>query len=90
MMETLVGHSDRDEREIGLRQICISSESWGAEGITLQAEEFRSYFTSFRESAFRLETLPSYAVSHEDKHFAAFLEGAKEPPFIFEEWKRTH
>lgn len=40
---------------------------------------FSALFTSFTESAWRLETLPVYDVGYEREAFAAFLDGDKGP-----------
>jgi hypothetical protein len=44
----------------------------------LDSAEFAALFTSFRHTAYRLETLQQYGVGYEDRSFQAFLAG--EPP----------
>lgn len=44
------------------------------------APEFSEWFSRFRFSCFRLETLPCYAGSGEDASLAAFLAGGYPPP----------
>lgn len=41
----------------------------------LNDERFRKLFTSFTDSAWRLETLPVYDVAYERQAFTAFMEG---------------
>jgi hypothetical protein len=55
--------------------------------VQIGTEEFNDYFLSFKESAFRFETLPAYAVAHEDAHYAAYREGKTEPPFRYTNWE---
>src|SRR5215470_1382241 len=43
--------------------------------VRLTGEDFNDIFSSFERSAFRLETLPHYAVPIEAEAFAAFLAG---------------
>lgn len=42
---------------------------------SLSSPEFQRLFTSYKSSAFRLETLQVYAVSYEDKPFQDFMSG---------------
>ncbi len=44
----------------------------------LDSAEFAALFTSFRHTAYRLETLQQYGVGYEDQSFRTFLAG--EPP----------
>jgi hypothetical protein len=44
---------------------------------SLSSVEFQRLFSSYKSSAFRLETLQTYAVSYEDKPFQDFLAGKK-------------
>jgi len=41
----------------------------------LDDPQFHKYFTSFTDSAWRLETLDSYSVAYEDEAYEAFLKG---------------
>lgn len=58
-------------------------------GSKMSIDEFSAAFHTFDKSAFRLETLPTYTVSHEDKRFGAYRAGEKQPPFKAEKWKAT-
>lgn len=42
---------------------------------SLSSPDFQGLFSSYKSSAFRLETLQTYAVSYEDKPFQDFLAG---------------
>lgn len=44
---------------------------------SLSSSEFQGLFSSYKSSAFRLETLQTYAVSYENKPFQDFLAGKK-------------
>ena len=52
--------------------------------------EFWACFSDFRKSAFRLETLPAYAVDSEEDVYARFLNGDPEPPEgLWAEWLKS-
>lgn len=63
--------------------------SWKDRGRSIDAAEFSGYFQHFQNSAFRLEALAQYAVSHEDSHFGAYVAGEAVPPFKYTAWKET-
>lgn len=65
------------------------SEQWEKAGQRTPLEEFSPMFTTFRSSAFRLETLPEYAVFHEDVRYGAYRRGDKAPPILAQGWKNT-
>jgi hypothetical protein len=55
--------------------------------VLLGGEQWRSFFDSFESEAFRLETLPAYAVPEEDEEYARFqalgtLEIPDEDPWL--------
>lgn len=52
----------------------------------LTGEEFGGLFESFRESAFRLETLDAYMVSEEADEYRRFLAGDEFPKSADNEW----
>ena len=52
----------------------------------ISMEEFGQYFTDFKSSATRIETLPVYDVPHEKRDFAYYLTGAPLPPDRNAEW----
>lgn len=56
-------------------------------GVPIPPEELTGLFSKFEHSAFRFETLPSYAVAHEDAHYAAYREGKQQPPFRYANWE---
>lgn len=57
-----------------------SSARLGVTRLAPYAPEFSEWFSRFRFSCFRLETLPSYGGSGEDSSLAAFLAGGNPPP----------
>jgi hypothetical protein len=48
--------------------------------------QFERYFTDFRRSASRIETLPAYDVADEAKNFSIYLSGAPMPEERHVEW----
>jgi len=52
----------------------------------ISMEEFGRYFTDFKSSATRIETLPVYDAPHEKEDFAHYLTGAPLPPDRNAEW----
>ncbi len=54
--------------------------------VRLTDEQFARLFETFREEAFRLETLPRYSVPEELADFEAYLDGAPQPVQVDEEW----
>lgn len=77
----------KDKQSSGMEGLLVPTWEHCCRQISI--EEFSPMFHSFEKSAFRLETLPSYAVSHEDSHFQAYVRGDKTPPFIYSDWKAT-
>jgi len=55
----------------------------------LKPEDLGQLFKTFRHSAFRLETLPAYAVDEEAESFRAWKEGQPPPPWQLDrDWCR--
>jgi hypothetical protein len=47
--------------------------------VRLEGDGWREFFDSYEQSAFRLETLPVYAMADEEDEFRRFLAGEKPP-----------
>lgn len=56
-------------------------------GIPITEDEFAGMFSTFRESAFRLETREQYAITSERDAFARFLGGHPLPPSELDWWQ---
>ena len=55
----------------------------------MTSDDLGQLFASFRHSAFRLETLPAYAVDEETESFRAWKEGQPAPPWQLDrDWCR--
>ncbi|WP_242885369.1 DUF6879 family protein [Actinomadura litoris] len=52
-------------------------------------EQFGRFFTEFKSSATRIETLAAYSVQEERDNFAHYLSGSLLPPGRNEEWARN-
>jgi hypothetical protein len=54
--------------------------------IILSMNQFGQFFTDFKKSATRIETLPVYVVDDERENFELYISGAPLPPDRNEEW----
>jgi hypothetical protein len=62
----------------------FSVPRWGS--MIISMEEFGRYFTDFKSSATRIETLPVYDAPDEKDDFARYLTGVQPPPDRNAEW----
>ncbi|KNE82141.1 MULTISPECIES: DUF6879 family protein [Streptomyces] len=54
--------------------------------MTSSSSDFGELFDTFREEAFRLETLATYNIPRSERNLRAFLAGEAQPPDYNEEW----